>query len=39
MSELKPCTVCREGFEVVCGMKQSNSDVSVTQNRRSDAKQ
>ncbi len=30
-SKVMECTVCREGFEVVCGIKQSNTDLSVTQ--------
>ena len=28
-AEVRECTVCREGFEIVCGTKQSNSDVST----------
>ena len=30
-SEVRECTVCHETFEVVCGIKPSNSDVSMTE--------
>ena len=30
-SEVRECAVCHETFEVVCGIKPSNSDVSMTQ--------
>ena len=30
-SEVRECTVCHETFEAVCGIKPSNSDVSMTQ--------
>ena len=37
-SEVRECTVCHETFEVVCGIKPSNSDVSVTQDVLMDIK-
>jgi len=37
-SEVRECTVCHETFEVVCGIKPSNSDVSMTQDVLTDVK-
>lgn len=37
-SEVRECTVCREGFEIVCGVKHSNSDVSMMEAVSTDVK-
>ena len=37
-SEVRECAVCHETFEVVCGIKPSNSDVSMTQDVLIDVK-
>jgi ribosomal protein L37AE/L43A len=37
-AEVMECTVCHETFEVVCGIKPSNSDVSMTQDVLIDVK-
>jgi len=37
-SEVRECAVCHETFEVVCGIKPSNSDVSMTQDVLTDIK-
>ena len=37
-SEVRECAVCHETFEVVCGIKPSNSDVSMTQDVLTDVK-